>query len=105
MEESKLEVPSSEDSLVVLPNHLQALAAECSHLSFGTYKGSNNSSSSAIFAHNNLSRSGLEMKSAAVDDSLAQFPDARHFLFRFQLMILSALAIATHFHFVCFIVY
>ncbi|XP_027187189.1 uncharacterized protein [Cicer arietinum] len=76
MEESKLEVPSSEDSLVVLPNHLQALAAECSHLSFGTYKGSNNSSSSAIFAHNNLSRSGLEMNSAAVDDSLAQFPDA-----------------------------
>ncbi|CAJ2639630.1 unnamed protein product [Trifolium pratense] len=75
MEESHLKAPSSED-VVVLPNHLQALAAECSHLSFGTYKGGNNSASSANLAPNNLSRSGLEMKSAAVDDSLVQFPDA-----------------------------
>lgn len=84
MRESKLEVPSSGDnSTVLLPNHLQALAAECSHLSFGTYNGGNNSASSASLASNNLSKSGLEEKSAAVDDSLAQFPDARHFLFRF----------------------
>ncbi|GAU32925.1 hypothetical protein TSUD_152860 [Trifolium subterraneum] len=83
MEESHLKAPSSEDT-VVLPNHLQALAAECSHLSFGTYKGGNNS---ANLAPNNLSRSGLEMKSAAVDDSLVQFPDARHFLFQFHLLI------------------
>lgn len=65
-----------EEDTVVLPNHLQALGAECSHLSFGTYKGVNNSASSEIFAPNKLSRSRLEMKSAAVDDSLAQFPHA-----------------------------
>ncbi|KAK2387402.1 RNA polymerase II degradation factor protein [Trifolium repens] len=75
MEESHLKAPSSEDT-VVLPNHLQALAAECSHLSFGTYKGGNNSSSSGNSAPNNLSRSGFEMKPAAVEDSLVQFPDA-----------------------------
>lgn len=69
-----------EEDTVVLPNHLQALGAECSHLSFGTYKGVNNSASSEIFAPNKLSRSRLEMKSAAVDDSLAQFPHARYFL-------------------------
>jgi hypothetical protein len=97
MEESHLKAPSSEDT-VVLPNHLQALAAECSHLSFGTYKGGNNSSSSGNSAPNNLSRSGFEMNSAAVDDSLVQFPDARHFLFRFHLLMYSALSIATHSH-------
>ncbi|XP_058788252.1 uncharacterized protein LOC131662476 [Vicia villosa] len=74
MKESNLEVPSSDD-IVVLPNHLQALAAECSHLSFGTYKGGNNSASSETFTPNNLSRDGMEMKSATVDDSLAQFLD------------------------------
>lgn len=36
-------MPSSKDkSIVVLPNHLQALVVECSHLSFGTYSGSSN---------------------------------------------------------------
>ncbi|CAI8596497.1 unnamed protein product [Vicia faba] len=74
MKESNLEVPSSDD-IVVLPNHLQALAAECSHLSFGTYKGGNNSASSETSTPNNLSRDGLEMKPATVDDSLAQFLD------------------------------
>ncbi|CAK8565468.1 unnamed protein product [Lathyrus sativus] len=71
MKEANLEVPSSDD-IVVLPNHLQALAAECSHLSFGTYKGGNNSASSEAFTPNNLSRDGLEMKSATVDGPLAQ---------------------------------
>ncbi|XP_061349671.1 uncharacterized protein LOC133294920 [Gastrolobium bilobum] len=75
--ESKLEEPSSEDSpTVVLPNHLLALAANCSHLSFGSYNGGRNSASSAIFASNHISRSGLEEKSAAVDGSSAQFLDA-----------------------------
>ncbi|KAI5409686.1 hypothetical protein KIW84_055220 [Lathyrus oleraceus] len=97
MKESNLEAPSSDD-IVVLPNHLQALAAECSHLSFGTYKGGNNSASSEAFTPNNLSRDGLEMNSATADDSLAQFLDPRHFLFCFQLLIYSALSLATHSH-------
>lgn len=84
MRESKLEVPSSADnSSLVLPTHVQALGAECSHLSFGTYKGGKSSPSSAILASNHFSRRGLDVKSAAVDDSLTQFPDARHFLFYF----------------------
>ena len=89
--ESKLEVPLSGDNpTVVLPNnlHLQALAAKCSHLSFGTFNCSSNTASSVILG-SNLSRNGLEEKSAAVDSSLAEFSDARHFLFRFQLDILS----------------
>lgn len=97
MKESNLEAPSSDD-IVVLPNHLQALAAECSHLSFGTYKGGNNSASSEAFTPNNLSRDGLEMNCATADDSLAQFLDPRHFLFCFQLLIYSALSLATHSH-------
>ncbi|KAL5099563.1 hypothetical protein RYX36_003890 [Vicia faba] len=74
MKESNLEVPSSDD-IVVLPNHLQALVDECSHLSFGTYKGRKNSASSETSTPNNLSRDGLEMKRTTVDDSLAQFLD------------------------------
>lgn len=37
---------------VVLPSHLQALAADCSHLSFGTYKSGNSSASTAPFSSN-----------------------------------------------------
>lgn len=44
-----------------LPNHSQALNAECSHLSFGTYKVGNDSASSEAFTPINLSRDGLEI--------------------------------------------
>lgn len=37
---------------VVLPSHLQALAADCSHLSFGTYKSGNSSPSTVPFSSN-----------------------------------------------------
>lgn len=91
--DSKLEVSSSEDNpTVVLPNHLQALAADCSHLSFGTYNGGSNSASTMILA-SSLSKSGLEEKSAAIDGSSAQFLDTRHFLFFFKLLIYSAFSI------------
>ena len=44
-----------------LPSHLQALDAECSHLSFGTYKVDNDSASSEASTPINLSRDGLEI--------------------------------------------
>ncbi|XP_014523325.1 uncharacterized protein LOC106779670 isoform X1 [Vigna radiata var. radiata] len=74
--ESKPEVPTFEDEpSVVIPIHLQALGADCSHLSFGTYnRGSN--STSAVLTSNHLSKNVMEVKSAAVDDSSAQFLDA-----------------------------
>ncbi|KHM99631.1 hypothetical protein glysoja_006474 [Glycine soja] len=87
--ESKQKVPTFEDDpAVVIPIHLQALGADCSHLSFGTYNGS--STASSVLNSNHLSKSDLEEKSAAVDDSSAQFLDARHFfifLFHLQLLI------------------
>lgn len=83
-------MPTFEDyPAMVIPIHLQALGADCSHLSFGTYNGSS-TASSVLLNSNHLSKSDLEEKSAAVDDSSAQFLDARHFfifLFHFQLLI------------------
>ncbi|TKY46788.1 hypothetical protein E2542_SST28837 [Spatholobus suberectus] len=80
MGESKQKVPTFEDDpAVVIPTHLQALGAECSHLSFGTYNGGSSSASSVILTSNHLSKSGVEEKSAAVDDSSVQFLDARQF--------------------------
>lgn len=97
-----MELPSSEDnSALVLPNDFQPWSEECSHLSFGTYNGGSNSASSAHLASNHLSRSDLEENFATIDetidDSLAQILDDRYFLFQFQLLIYSALSIATHF--------
>ncbi|CAL0310928.1 unnamed protein product [Lupinus luteus] len=75
IKETKQEVSSSEDNpIVVLPNHLQALAAECSHLSFGTYNGGCNSTS--MIHASNISRSGIEEKSAVASGSSAEFLDA-----------------------------
>ncbi|KAK7305012.1 hypothetical protein VNO77_42910 [Canavalia gladiata] len=65
-----------DDPTVVIPNHLQALGADCSHLSFGTYNGGSSSASSAILISNHLSKSGLEEKCVAVDDSSARCLDA-----------------------------
>nr|KYP52229.1 hypothetical protein KK1_025833 [Cajanus cajan] len=80
--ESKQKVPTFEDDPeVIIPTHLQALGAECSHLSFGTYNGSSSSASSVILTSNHISKSGMEEKSAAVDNSSTQFQDARHFFF------------------------
>ena len=75
--DSKPEVPTFEDDrAVVIPIHLQALGADCSHLSFGTYNSGNNSAS-VVLTSNHLSKNGTEVKSAAVHDSSAQFLDAR----------------------------
>lgn len=42
IEKNEPVVPPAEDNCaVVLPNYLQALAADCSHLSFGTYRSGN----------------------------------------------------------------
>ncbi|KAL2322533.1 hypothetical protein Fmac_026912 [Flemingia macrophylla] len=75
--ESKQKLPTFEDDPeVIIPTHLQALGAECSHLSFGTYNGSSSSASSVILTSKHLSKSGMEEKSAAVDNSSTQFLDA-----------------------------
>ncbi|KAF7833509.1 GBF-interacting protein 1 [Senna tora] len=76
LRDSKMEVPSTEDSsTLVLPNHVSGLTAQCSHLSFGRYNGGSNSTSTAMLA-SHLS-SDLEEKAAAVDGgSLAQYLDS-----------------------------
>ncbi|XP_027933286.1 uncharacterized protein LOC114188832 [Vigna unguiculata] len=74
--ESKPEVPTFEDDpSVVIPIHLQALGADCSHLSFGTYNSGSNSAS-VVLTSTHLSKNVMEVKSAAVDDSSAEFLDA-----------------------------
>ncbi|KAI4306011.1 hypothetical protein L6164_029329 [Bauhinia variegata] len=75
---SKLEVPPSSDNCaVVLPNHLEALAADCSHLSFGTYNHVITSVSSAMPA-SNFSKSDLDETTATIDGSSPQYLDARN---------------------------
>ncbi|KAE9598411.1 putative GBF-interacting protein [Lupinus albus] len=70
IKETKQQVSSPEDNpIMVLPNHLQVLAAECSHLSFGTYNGGCSSTSTILAS--NTSRSGVEEKSAAASVSSA----------------------------------
>lgn len=58
---------------VVLPNNLQELAADCSHLSFGTYKSGNNSASRSQSFQNDL-RGAY----AATDASFSGHLDTRH---------------------------
>lgn len=69
-----------DDPAVVIPIHLQALSADCSHLSFGTYNCGSNSAS-VVLTSNHLSKNDMEVKSAAVNDSSAQFLDERQFFF------------------------
>lgn len=61
---------------VVLPNHLQALAADCSHLSFGTFKSGNGSSLARPLSSNKL-KDDLEGASAAMDSSSGHL-NSRH---------------------------
>ncbi|KAL5795504.1 hypothetical protein ACOSQ2_000324 [Xanthoceras sorbifolium] len=64
--------PLTEDnSAVVLPNYLQAFAADCSHLSFGTYK-SGVASAPSLPTSSTPSKSDLEV-SAVVDGSSAHW--------------------------------
>lgn len=51
---------------VVLPNHLQALAVDCSHLSFGTYKSGTGSSLASPLSSNQL-KDDLEGASTTID--------------------------------------
>ncbi|XP_059449581.1 uncharacterized protein LOC132180691 isoform X2 [Corylus avellana] len=62
-------VPTTEDNCaLVLPSHLQALAADCSQLSFGTYKASSNSSFSEPLG-SNPSKLDWGKASVAIDGS------------------------------------
>ncbi|KAJ7965079.1 GBF-interacting protein 1-like [Quillaja saponaria] len=78
---SNLEVPQTEDNLtVVLPDHLQALAADCSHLSFGTYNSGSNPASSVPPATNPF-RNDLDETERALDHS-SGFLDASNSVYR-----------------------
>ncbi|KAK3183415.1 hypothetical protein Dsin_030701 [Dipteronia sinensis] len=69
--------PLTEDnSAVVLPIYLQAFAADCSHLSFGTYKSGVASAPTATISSNS-SKGDLEV-SAVVDGSSALHWNIRH---------------------------
>ncbi|XP_050381044.1 uncharacterized protein LOC126798200 isoform X2 [Argentina anserina] len=55
MQQLSLKKEEPEDQCtVVLPNNLQELAADCSHLSFGTYKSGNNTASRSQSFQNDL---------------------------------------------------
>ena len=92
---SKVDMPSTEDNhAVVLPSHLQDLAADCSHLSFGTYNRGTNSASSVTLP-SNLSIGGWEEKVAAVDGYLAKYNAS--ISFPSQLLSYLALFVLAHF--------
>ncbi|GAY50808.1 hypothetical protein CUMW_129570 [Citrus unshiu] len=55
--------PTENHSAVVLPNYLQTFAADCSHLSFGTYKSGVTSASPTVVAFNPI-ESNLEVSAA-----------------------------------------
>ncbi|GAV65182.1 DUF1296 domain-containing protein [Cephalotus follicularis] len=70
-------VPPTEDNCsLLLPNNIQALAADCPQLNFGTYKSSLNSTSSVPLASNSLS--GLSKDSGARVGSSAAHLDTRN---------------------------
>ncbi|CAJ1964390.1 unnamed protein product [Sphenostylis stenocarpa] len=54
--------------------HRLTLGADCSHLSFGTYNSGSNSAS-VVLTSNHLFKNGMEVKSAAVDNSSAHSVD------------------------------
>ncbi|KAJ7960666.1 GBF-interacting protein 1-like [Quillaja saponaria] len=71
----KLEVPPTEDNhTVVLPDHLHALVADCSHLSFGTYNSGSNLAS--VPPAPNLSKNVLDETAREIDSSSSGFLDA-----------------------------
>lgn len=69
--------PTENQSAVVLPNHLQTFAADCSHLSFGTYKSGVASASPTAVASNPI-ESNLDVSSADGSSAMYNF---RHDLF------------------------
>lgn len=71
-------VPSSVDNCaVVFPNYIQAFSADCSHLSFGTYKSGVHDASYRPLA-SNPSKIYLEDDSAVTDVSSAGCLETRH---------------------------
>lgn len=65
------------NSTVVLPSHLQALAADCSHLSFGTYKSGNDSASTGLLPSNQL-KEDLQEATTTLDDFPAGLLETRY---------------------------
>lgn len=64
--------PTENHSAVVLPNHLQTFAADCSHLSFGTYKSGVTSASPTVVAFNPI-ESNLEVSAADTSSAMYNF--------------------------------
>lgn len=77
--------PTENQSAVVLPNHLQTFAADCSHLSFGTYKsGVASASPTAVVSNSiesNLDVSAADSSSAMYNFSNSEYHDAEQFGF------------------------
>ncbi|KAF3444984.1 hypothetical protein FNV43_RR14677 [Rhamnella rubrinervis] len=66
-----------DNRMVVLPNHLQALAVDCSHLSFGTYKSGTGSSLASSLSSNQL-KDDLEGASTTIDSLSSGHLNPRH---------------------------
>lgn len=64
--------PTENHSAVVLPNYLQTFAADCSHLSFGTYKSGVTSASPTVVAFNPI-ESNLEVSAADTSSAMYNF--------------------------------
>lgn len=69
--------PSEDNCGLVLPDYLQAFAADCSHLSFGTYTSGKNSAPPVPQTSSPLSAE-VEKPSAATDSSSATHLDSRN---------------------------
>lgn len=69
--------PTENHSAVVLPNHLQTFAADCSHLSFGTYKSGVTSASPTVVAFNPI-ESNLEVSAADAPSAMYNFRNSEY---------------------------
>ncbi|KAJ9135915.1 hypothetical protein P3X46_033038 [Hevea brasiliensis] len=69
--------PEEGNPSVIIPNHLQVHAQDCSHLSFGSFGSGISSAFSGPFASRPL-KNNLEETSEVVDTSSATHPDTRN---------------------------
>lgn len=74
------------NSTLVLPSHLKALAADCSHLSFGTYKSGSNIASTGLLPSNQI-KDDLQEASTTLNGFLAGRLETRYG--SFSLVIIS----------------
>ncbi|XP_058095213.1 GBF-interacting protein 1-like isoform X2 [Magnolia sinica] len=71
--------PMENNPAVIIPDHLQVPTADCSHLSFGSFRSGISATFSGSFA-SKTSKSNVEETSLVADASSVERPDKRHVL-------------------------